>query len=273
MATPYKIESGHDGHDFVMVGGVPAGVITRARHGRVVTCTIEGQRTGGANGECRQGEHPTWVAKHARRNGLVGARRARGRGQLAGWLDDDDPEANAAEAAYYKSLSPVKRAAIDAGAAANKANDRARKLDSAAAYTVAAEAYEVAAAATRAADNEALAATYSKLASYARDAVERKKPKVDPPVKWTGPWPKGTLVKRIPWRGTKFPLQQRGKILNYIDWRDNDGAPLPSARVRFDGFDGDTIVLALQDIAPLDAKLPKYTKPTRAKTVVRAKRR
>lgn len=73
----YQIERGRN-TDFVLVGGVPAGVITRGPHGRAVSCTIEGQRTQGANGECRPGEHPTWIAKHARRAGLVGGRRALG---------------------------------------------------------------------------------------------------------------------------------------------------------------------------------------------------
>ncbi len=86
----FKIEPGRDGNDFVLVGGTPVGVISRHGHGRVTTCTIEGARTHGANGECVIGVRPAWVVKAAR--GLAGGRGRRRQRQLgATWkvMNDD----------------------------------------------------------------------------------------------------------------------------------------------------------------------------------------
>lgn len=73
----YTITRGTNGLDFVHTkGGTIIGSITREPHGRTYTCTIEGKRTRGANGECRVGEHPAWLVKHARQAGLIGTRLA-----------------------------------------------------------------------------------------------------------------------------------------------------------------------------------------------------
>lgn len=70
----YKLERGADGKDFVLVGGTPVGVVARSKHGKATTCTIEGERTRGANGECVIGDRPEWAVKRAKGSGLVGAK-------------------------------------------------------------------------------------------------------------------------------------------------------------------------------------------------------
>lgn len=93
LFRPYTIDRGigrHKGTDFVFAGGArPVGVITKDGRGRTVTCTIEGQRTRGANGECVIGERPRWAVRHARRTGLIGARRGLGTPKRDGlrWFD------------------------------------------------------------------------------------------------------------------------------------------------------------------------------------------
>lgn len=80
--SKYQIERGRDGEDFVLVAGEPIGVISRGAHGRVTTCTIEGRRTHGGNGECRPGAQPGWLVKRAHAVGLIGTSSR----QLAGKL-------------------------------------------------------------------------------------------------------------------------------------------------------------------------------------------
>lgn len=91
MPKKFKIEPGKDGKDFVLVGGVPVGVIISTRpHGPVYTCTIEGAKTGGGGGNCVIGRRPEWAAERARSTGLVGvSRKRKGLGSLKDKTDDE----------------------------------------------------------------------------------------------------------------------------------------------------------------------------------------
>lgn len=92
----YTITAGVDGKDFIFARGENVGVITRGKHGTVYTCTIEGERTQAANGECVPGARPAWAVKRARQAGLIGARRAasapRKRKPSDRLRDQDQPE-------------------------------------------------------------------------------------------------------------------------------------------------------------------------------------
>lgn len=254
--------------------------MTRAAKRRAAVGGAIGAAFGGALGWLAAvlTDRPRWlgVTAGALGGGFVGANvgvsivppRQR---QLTGWLDDDDdPETVKAMAAYEASKSPAQRAAEADAQAAQAAIERARKVDdrhdaypnveTQRAFDVAAEAYRKAAASTRAAgDRMGVADTYTKLAESYADQAQRRAPKKDPPVKWaaTAPVQPGATVKRLPWKGTSFPKQQRGEVLALVEFKDNNNKLVRGARVRFTSdTDPRGSVYTFAEIAPVGASAP-----------------